>query len=56
MLAETDRPGANVSEVARRYGIARRMPCRWQQEAAATPVFVEIELVDAPGTDREAAR
>jgi hypothetical protein len=56
ILAETDRPGANVSEVARRYGIARRVLCRWRQEAAATPVFVDVEIVGAPGTDREAAR
>ena len=55
ILAEADRPGANVSEVARRYGIARRVLCRWRQEAA-TPVFVDVEISDAPGADREAAR
>ncbi len=55
ILAEADRPDANVSEVARRYGIARRVLCRWRQEAAA-PVFVDVEIADAPGADREAAR
>ena len=55
ILAEADRPGANVSEVARRYGIARRVLCRWRQEAA-TPVFVDVEISDAPGADREGAR
>jgi transposase-like protein len=55
ILAEADRPGANVSEMARRYGIARRVLCRWRQEAA-TPVFVDVEISDAPGTNREEAR
>jgi hypothetical protein len=56
ILAEADRPGASVSEVAPRYGIARRVLCRWRQEAAAAPVFVDVEVVEAPGADREAAR
>jgi len=53
ILAEADEPGTSVSEVARRYGIARRVLCRWRQEAAA--VFVDVEIVDAPGGDREVA-
>jgi len=56
ILAEADKPGASVSEVARRYGIARRVLCRWRQEAAATPAFIDVEIVDGPGADREAAR
>jgi hypothetical protein len=58
ILAEADKPGASVSEVARRYGIARRVLCRWRQEqtAAATPSFVDIEIVDAPGGKAEVAR
>ena len=49
ILAEAAEPGANVSEIARRYGIARRLICRWRQEAAssARPVFVNVELIDA---------
>ena len=44
ILAEAAKPGASVFEVARRYGIARRVLCRWRQElvAAATPTFVTV--------------
>jgi Transposase len=53
ILAEAAEPGASVSEVARRYGIARRVLCRWrqEQEAIETPGFVDVEIVDAPGGD-----
>lgn len=50
ILAEAADPGASISEVARRYGIARRVLCRWRQEEAATPGFVDVEIID-----REAA-
>ena len=39
-------PGASVAEVARRYGIDRRVLCRWKQELAA-PVFVAVQITDA---------
>ena len=57
ILTEAARPGASVSEVARRYGIARRVLCRWRQEeaAAARPNFVDVEIVDAPGADEGVA-
>lgn len=48
IVAEADQPGASVSDVARRYGIARRVLCRWRQEQAAMPAFVEVEIVDEP--------
>ncbi|WP_416898658.1 MAG: IS66 family insertion sequence element accessory protein TnpA [Minwuia sp.] len=32
ILAEASMPGAIVSEIARRYGIARRVMCRWRQD------------------------
>ena len=55
ILIEAAAPGASVSEVARRHGIARRVLCRWRQElAAASPTFVSVEIVDAspaPGED-----
>ncbi len=38
-------PGASLSEVARRYGIAARVLFRWKQELA--PVFVTVEITDA---------
>jgi hypothetical protein len=44
ILAEAARPGASVSEVARRYGIARRVLCRWRQEEQVR--FVNVEIVD----------
>ncbi len=47
ILAEAARPGASVSEVARRFGIARRVLCRWRQEEAVR--FVDVEIVDGEG-------
>ena len=43
------RPGARLSEVARRYGIAGRVLFRWKQEMmpAAAPTFVAVEITDA---------
>jgi hypothetical protein len=29
--------------------------CRWRQEEAATPGFVDVEIVDEPGADEEVA-
>jgi transposase-like protein len=56
ILAEAAKPGASLSEVARRYGIARRVLCRWRQEqAAATPSFVDVEIVDAPAAPEKVA-
>ena len=37
ILEEAAQPGASLSAVARRYGIARRVLCRWKQELAAAP-------------------
>ena len=44
ILAEAARPGVSVSEVARRYGIARRVLCRWRQEEQVR--FIDVEIVD----------
>ena len=45
-------PGASLSEVARRYGIAARVLFRWKQEMmpAAAPTFVAVEITDLPGS------
>jgi aryl-alcohol dehydrogenase-like predicted oxidoreductase len=40
------RPGATLSDVARRYGIAARVLFRWKQELAA-PVFVAVQITNA---------
>jgi hypothetical protein len=48
ILAEAASPGASLSEVARRYGIARRVLCRWRQEqASGGACFVNVEIVGA---------
>jgi len=45
-----------MSEVARRYGIARRVLCRWRQEqAAARAAFVDVEIIETPGNHEEVA-
>jgi Transposase len=48
ILEEAMRPGARLSEVARRYGIAERILFRWKQEMmpAAAPTFVAVEITD----------
>ena len=49
ILAEAASPGASLSEVARRYGIARRVLCRWRQvQAPGGARFVNVEIVDTP--------
>jgi len=40
------RHSPSVSEVARRYGIDRRVLCRWKQELTP-PIFVAVEITDA---------
>ena len=45
IIAEAEQPGATMSAVARRYGIGRRLLCRWKEELAA-PIFVEIVVAD----------
>ena len=45
ILEEAAQPDASLAEIARRYGIARRVLCRWKQELAA-PVFVTVQITD----------
>ena len=49
IVEEAVQPGASLSEVARRYGIAARVLFRWKQELTATaaPVFVAVQVTDA---------
>jgi transposase-like protein len=51
--AEAAQPGAKLSEVARRYGIAARILFRWKQELAAGPAFVTVEITDASAASGE---
>jgi len=53
ILAEAERPGASMAAIARHYGIARRILCRWKQELAE-PTFVEVEITEVQSG--EAAR
>jgi hypothetical protein len=53
ILAEAARPGASVSEVARSYGIERRVLFRWRQEQTASPAFVDVEIVEGSDADGE---
>jgi transposase-like protein len=46
IVEEATRPGANLSAVARSYGIAARVVFRWKQDLA-TPVFVSVQNTDA---------
>jgi transposase-like protein len=50
IVEETAKPGASLSEVARRYGIAARVLFRWKQELTVTtaaPMFVAVQITDA---------
>jgi len=55
ILAEADGPGRSLSEVARQYGIAKRVVFRWRKELAAEgPAFVAVEITDDPLPEEEA--
>ena len=48
IVEEAGQPGARLSEVARRYGIAARVLFRWKQELkpTAAPMFVTVHIAD----------
>ena len=52
ILEEAAQPDASVAQIARRYGIARRVLCRWKQELAP-PVFVAVQITDATAPAEE---
>ena len=49
IVEEAVQPGASLSEVARRYGIAARVLFRWKQEfkPSAASMFVTVQIADA---------
>lgn len=53
ILAEAGQSDASVAEVARRYGIARRLLCRWKQELASAPSFVKVQIIEPPSVPDE---
>ncbi len=60
IVEEADRPGASVSDVARRHGIAVRQLFRWKQELAPAAktetTFLPVTLTDAAEQSAEAPR
>ena len=46
ILEEAAQPDASVAQIARRYGIARRVLCRWKQELDP-PGFIAVQITDA---------
>jgi transposase-like protein len=47
IVEEAVEPGASLSEVARRYGIAARVLFRWKQELTqVAPLFVAVEIAN----------
>jgi transposase-like protein len=47
LVEEVGQPGASLSEVARRYGIAARVLFRWKQELKPALMFVTVRIADA---------
>ena len=47
IVEQAGQPGASLSEVARRYGIAARVLFRWKQELKPAPMFVTVRIADA---------
>jgi len=54
ILDEASQPGVTLSQIARRYGIYRRLLFRWKEElrpkqlmAPADPVFAPVQIMDA---------
>ena len=56
IVEEAVQPGASLSEVARRYGIAARVLFRWKQELTqVAPLFVAVEIADETSPTEEYA-
>lgn len=52
IVAEAGRPGASVSDIARRYGISKRLLFHWKQELApkaqSEAKFLPVTIADEP--------
>ncbi len=62
IIGEASQPGVTLSQVARRYGIDRRVLFRWKEalrprpdQAPALPVFAPVQITDAPSVEPTAA-
>ena len=57
IVEEASLPGANLSAIARAFGIAPRLLFRWKQElTVAEPAFLTVEISDRDVADKERAR
>jgi hypothetical protein len=56
ILEEAAQPDASLAKIARRYGIARRVLCRWKQELTAAPVFIAVQITDADAAPADEER
>ena len=56
ILREAEQPAASLAQIARSYGIARRVLCRWKQDLleANSPAFVTVQVTDRPPTSASA--
>ncbi len=62
IIDEASQPGVTLSQVARRYGIDRRVLFRWKEalrrrpeQVPAPPVFAPVQITDAPSVEPTAA-
>ena len=59
IVAESSTPGANVSAIARRHGVAQSLLYRWRKDAAVgagtAPAFVPVEIAALPPPERSLA-
>ena len=60
IVAEMGKPGANVSEIARRHGVAQSLLYRWRQDMAAAgvavPEFIPVVISVPPVVPRPRLR
>jgi hypothetical protein len=56
ILEAAAQPDASLAKIARRYGIARRVLCRWKQELTAAPVFIAVQITDADAAPADEER
>jgi transposase-like protein len=63
IVEEASQPGVSLSQIARRYGIYRRLLFRWREELKprsseperATPAFAPVQIIDAAPVVEELA-
>src|SRR5450631_1634901 len=57
IVAESTRPGVNVAEVARRFGVNRGLLQTWRRRAIGdAPIFVPLHVEDIAAADNDKDR